>query len=419
MRSIPDFRELLAKWSYRQAPVTTSYVAYDRLEFTVEAAPESQCWTVRVVAQLHAAGRAATGPVLLNLGFCPLLLEEVGSSCTATIERVTTSSGVPVVVLTPVGEGETPWSGSQLTFKFRWAPDSAVSNGSEGGPGGTIAPCLVLPNMLPRLVSAEEPLAPPFRRLPRVFFKTELPESLDAGGIAIPDDTGKPTPELLQTVIFRKADRLIDAPSVAIGSSLQLDLAPNGLETAQNRMIEMANFVAEELRLVPSVRLVAWLDERAYPDVYIGTGAFCPITALAVGGVDPRVGQDLTVIRSLAQTWLDGGVQIYGENAASLRLAIAGALGLRWFEANNREAHLQTALAQQRRAVATALANNQWTASEIVYDIQLSLFESPRRKKVLDRVGQLFLAHWGEVIPQGAVIAILRRAGVRVPHVFE
>lgn len=414
-----NVRDLLGAWSRGHERAIGSRLAYERIELEIETSPRSRAWMINVVARLHATGQAATGPLLLNFGYCPLVVEEISSTRAAAIEQVSNSAGVPVTVLIPAEQVPEPWAGTDLTYRLRWLPDSGISTSPDQIACGPIAPCLVLPSMLPRLVSGTHPLAVASQKLPRLFYKKELPADLDAGGIAMPDRQGAATPELLQTVVFPRNNELCDGATVAVGSSRPLDVSQDGAATAHARMEEMAKFIAQEFNCVPPVRFVGWLEERSHPEVYAATGAYCPVPALAVGGIDPRVGQDLTVIRLLAQSWLDGGVQIVGENAATLVLAIAGALGLRWLEANDRWDHLQTTINRQRSAVQTARANKRWTESEIVYDIQLSLFDRLRKKKVMRKAGELFCEHWGEGLPQTAVVDALRREGVRVPHVFE
>lgn len=406
--------------SSREIKPDASYLAYQEARIKVDQTKEADVWMVVIDATIYARGKAATEPLVLNLGYCPLVLRTVVSDRIHSAEYVVNSHGVPAVLLTGANFPHATWHEARLRLTFHWMPTVSIAGGSVGGRGqGTLAPCLVLPEMLPRLVSVGDPFALPHRELTRVFFDDQLPPGLNAGGIAVPDAAGDPSPELLQTVIFRRTEQSRSSDQVAVAFAGAASASPTALAAAKGRLVSMAEFIAEELNCAVPVRFVACIDERSHPELYAPSGAYCSLSPLAVGLTDPRVGQDLSVIRCLSQGWLSGGVRLWGENAVTLTLAIAGALGLRWFEANDRMDHLAEELERQEAVVAEARESRDWSEGNMVLDTQLAMFRRNRSKKVMIKVGAIIRERWGQVVPQGVIVDALRSAGVSVPHVFE
>lgn len=276
-------------------------------------------------------------------------------------------------------------------------------------------PCAVLPDLLPGVIDLGFPLpADAPVRQPRLYFAEELPPSLQAGGIAMPDRNGRATPELLQTVIFPAEEGFVGVNDLAIGrTSSRFDEA--SCEAAYEYAWPLLSFISSELALAMPVRPVIMLLDTHRETVFPPVGAYCPLLGDDVGAVLPDSGRPVTAVRFLSQAWLNGGMRLWGENGLELSLALGGALGLRWLQVNDEEG-LQ---AELERLTGEAAGNFEaGDFAKTVKGLQIHLFRGLQSSAVRAQLGALVRNNWGGHVSQDGVIQMLREAGVSVPFVF-
>lgn len=396
-----------------------SPLAYDRISFNVVPFDEHS-WRVDVTARL-AGGRSSRGDVLLVPGKSPLALLEVSSEDVIGVRHEQLSTGARVVRLTGRARGTNGWNGAELRIRLCWSPDGARDGPSSSPAGASFsAPCLVLPDMLPTIVDVERPLsvAPP-RRLPRIEYDADLPDGLNAGGIAVPDWCGRATPQLLQSVVFRATPGAPDYDDLAVASA-NLAHDAGEMANAYEYSRRLLHDVRDSLLAPQTVRpVICLVDGTESSEVYPVAGAYCPTAAVDVGARQRNAGKPISIARLLAQSWLGGGVRVWGENAALLCLGIGGALGLCCVERMGEAAYVTRTLDAMREAITRASGPHGWGPGDLLRDMQLSLYEGLGDSRVRKALGRLIREHWGRFLPQEDLVATLRGAGVRVPHVFE
>jgi hypothetical protein len=282
------------------------------------------------------------------------------------------------------------------------------------------APCLVLPDMLPTLVEEAAPLGDAPRALTELILASELPPGLDAGGVARPDARGRPSTTLLQSVVYQAAPGADLFADLAIADASVVQDA-GVLRSAHAYASPLLGFLHRELHTPRSVRPVICLAEtgQGFATAHLSMGAYCPIAARDVGARKANTGKPLSVVLLLSQAWLDAGVRIWGENAHSLRLAIGGALGMRWLEAAGETAALQRFLDSAEGLIAAAKKQGSWSPTQVVLAMQIPIFRGMQRHGITSKLGELLRSRWGEFVPQSEVVALLRDSGVAVPNVFE
>jgi hypothetical protein len=367
-------------------------------------------------------GSAAEGDLLIDLQLVPLeLLHLTCDRGTPIMPDIT--GAVPLQIAVRLNEVRTGnWNGARLRCAFRWSPDRALtSDVGAAGRSFAVAPCLLLPDMLPRATVAGEGVATtPPALLARIAFNGELPVGLSAGGVAIPNRSGDPTTELLQTIVVPSITRraAVIREELIVMSDDSRDAVRDNLSLAAGYVSPLLDFLKRELGLGRSVRPVVYVGGVTYPPSFYPVGAYVPVAAEDVGAVVVNVGKPMSIIRLLAQAWLNAGIRIYGENASDLSLAIGGAIGLYWLEATRHSAELERALASQSASVAAARSTGAWRPADHVLAIQLSLYDSLSRPAVGKRIRALLAEHWGRYVPQEVLIKSLRDLGVAVPSVF-
>lgn len=410
-------------------------VWYDDVTFAVVRDVEG--WTVRVDAVLAAAGRAA--PALsFDATETPLRVTAIGVDG-ATRGESAVAAPRPRLRLADVGR---TWHRARIRLELRWTPDTPVDAAAPVAAAargrGVLAPCLVLPDMLPALVPTDadgvagRPTTGAPRRLPRLFFADSLPPELGAGGVAVPDADGAPTPELLQTVIYRKPASVPDAARGEYGVDACGE-APDALSAEAVLAVEreagvIRHFIGEELGFHAPVRPVVCVtdlplaraaDEAPGPTVYRTSGAYAPHAPPVVWAApDSSRGKSVVVTTTLAQAWLGamgGGVVLWGPDAAELTLGLGGALGLRWVEATHGADALARHLARCAEVVARAESSGAWGPSARAMAAQLWFYEGFRAARTRRAVGALLRSYWGRPLAQDVFVEALRRAGVRVP----
>ena len=161
-----------------------STVSFASLEISLAAAGRN-IWGLDVVARLH--GGESSDELFIISQNTPLVLDEVLVRPPLAATMITETNG-PSVRVTRRPRTNSDWSEGEVTLRLRWCRPSAAQSLAGCRHGALETPCLVLPNMLPRLVDAAGAvtLRPP-SRLPRIFFRDELPPELNAGGVAVPD----------------------------------------------------------------------------------------------------------------------------------------------------------------------------------------------------------------------------------------
>ena len=381
---------------------------------------------------LRASDDSEHGPILLDIGSCPLIVQSVESESITGGERIVDARGRLQLALTPVATLPR-WDKVRLHMRLLWSPETPVQRGAVSSAGGILAPCLVLPDMLPepRMAARLIDDGPP-PRLPRLYFEAELPSGLSAGGISMPGRSGDPSPELLQTVIFRTAPvrgAVDESDDLAVCAADAASPSQARLESAFDMAQQLIEFIKGDLGFAAPVRPVICIGAdvieksgdlgRAEP--YAPTGAYCPVAAEEAWATETEKGKDVLVATILAHALLGstgGGVRVWGENAVELAMGVGGALGLRWLQTIGSNAALARALAVRRDKVARAESTGEWSPSLHAMALQIPLCHGLQSRRNRRRLGRLLKRHWGHFIPQDLLVQELRRWGIRVPHVF-
>lgn len=393
-------------------------VVYDDIALSISPLAHRDVWAVEGNATLLADKYAERSAVRLHFD---ARLPGVASLADATqsAAQCKDGNGIPYWRFTLPEWAIHGWSEVKLRLQFEWHAKLAVED-SNSAVGPTRVPplCLVIPSMLPRLVSEATPIPMPPPKLPVIRYDTELPQELDGGGIALADQNHDPGTDLLQTVIFVRPEFHADAAKAGVAEGHGVRLTDDAMKVVLDRAGAMLEFIGDEYGFRPHVRPVVFLTDWEFPLIDIPNGAFAPMKPEWIGARDPSLGKDQSVIRLLAQAWLGGGVRVWGENSVSLTLAIGGALGLRWYQQNDRLVHLEKTLAWQDRDLARAITANLWTEHEETLSIQLPLFHAMQDGRLQRALGTLLRQYWGRFLPQKVLIDLLRRFGVALPRVF-
>jgi hypothetical protein len=179
----------------------------------------------------------------------------------------------------------------------------------------------------------------------------------------------------------------------------------------------MGGFIATALHVSLPVRPVVCVID-SYAAVYPGAGAFCPVLPADMDVGVRNVQRDLTTVMQLAQSWFDGGVRVWGENALALRLGAGIGLGLCWLERIAGRTGIDRAIADLRAATRPGAADEEPLPADVARTIGLSAFEAGRAGNLWRALGKRVRKRWGERIPQQEFVDLLREARVAVPHVF-
>lgn len=390
-----------------------SGIAFEAVSISINATPTG-AWSVEASCRLR-GGADTVGPIVLGMRDSPLVITRVVSDPEADAIEVPVPANSDMVL--EARQNGKSWAGTRLILSLEWNPEvrsHLVVDKLRGT--GLVAPCLALPEMLPSIREVERPIQTFSRKRPKIQFASDLPNVLDAGGVAIPDWRGRPTSVLLQTVICQSN---ISAPT---SSAIAVTIAQNGqgvkLESAAHqRLVAMVDFIATALCVSLPVRPVVCVIDN-YATHYPNVGAFCPIL---VGDVEigvRNVQRDLNTIMQLAQSWFDAGVRIWGENSLALRLGVGIGLGLKWLERVMERSDFDRAIADLRAAVRAPNAGEEPSPADVARAIGLSAFEAGRTGGLWRVLGKLLRRKWGEHVAQEEFIELLRGANVAVPHVF-
>lgn len=381
---------------------------------TIQLHPEpAGSWIVEVHGQI-AGGSDRHGDLLLLTQGSPLPIVACTTDRGQATQFKDESRGAVGVRITTRDAEQRGWNGTTIRLQLRWAPGRAPMSETQKSQRVS-APCLVLPDMMPSLTEAAAPIytAPP-RALTQVSFASELPKGLGAGGVARTDARGRPSPNLLQTVIFPEAPTIDRFEDLAIA-----DGDPEALRRAHQYASPLLAFLRKELRLPLPMRPVIYLTDDDLATMYAPSGAFCPMSAGNVGARKPNAGKPISVVRLLSQAWFAAGVRVWGENAHNLRLALGGALGMRWLEAAGEDAALQKSLATADTILDAASIRGKWSVTETVLAMQVPIFRGMQRNGITSKLSDLLRSRWGGYVLQSEIVSLLRDSGVVVPHVFE
>lgn len=369
-------------------------------------------WDVIVVGELR-GGRKSEDELLVTAAASPLAIQEVSSNFASAV-HIPAEAGEATAVRLTQRKSTGGWDGAELVMRLRWRPPARQSEESQRG--ALEAPCLVLPDMLPRVAETRSSLGlPPPRHLPRLFFEDELPASLNAGGVAVNDEQGHATPELLQTVIFPSTPGAPDFNDVVIASS-PAPGDPAQFRRSYEYLQPLLSEVGEMLGPDLAVRPVVCLTDSAA--TFPVMGAYCPLAPADAGAERSNTGKPVNAIRLLAQAWLGGGMRLWGNNASELALAIGGGLGLFWLQEAGYDAHLERMLDEMTRKVQEAEASRDWRQADIVRAIELGVFRGLTHRAFPAALRSFIQGSWGRYVLQESLIDLLRRHGIAVPHVF-
>ena len=154
------------------------------------------------------------------------------------------------------------------------------------------------------------------------------------------------------------------------------------------------------------------------PSAYPSSGAYCPVPYADVGAFNKNSGKPAHVIRLLAQAWLAGGLRVWGENAADLGLAIGGAYGLHWLQKEGHQQYLRKLIAISERSIAEAEARRELQLADRVRSMEIAFFRGLSNSDLGSGLRKFVRDNWGSFVEQDTLIALLRKHGVAVPHVF-
>ncbi len=391
-------------------------VALDRCRIRVLPGGSS-AWRVEIVGTLRSASNQPCD-ILLEYADSLLVPESVYVDSETDIARDVDTRERPALRLRKDVSLKTGWDQTRIHMVLEWSPNTTYPR--NGHPTGFVrAPCLVLPDMLPRiavfgdLAGGRNPGA-----MPRLTYADNLPDGLDAGGVAIPDRRDVPTTDLLQMVLFPTASGIRGSEHLAVASGTAREISTDKLEAAHKYVAPLVEFVRLDLNAPLPTRSVLCLVDAVDDDIFPVSGAFCPVTPDQVGAEAYNHGQPRGVLTSLSSAWLGGGTRLWGDNAVELTLALGAALGLRWLQTAGHDAALQRALSDAASRVTAAERSGAWDIADVTRSIQLPLYEGMQRKQVRDGIGQLIREYWGLYMPQDVLVEMLRSTGTSVPNVF-
>ncbi len=374
----------------------------------------TDAWSIEVCGRLH-GGYKTDGALLLRNGNSPLAITGVDTGPLDGALEIQ-YEGDSNVIIEPRRRRKA-WAGTELTLHLEWSPELPSRLMADRSSGfGLTAPCLVLPDMLPSLVEVDRPIETFSRKRTRIRFAAELPDGLNAGGVAVPDWRGKPSLDLLQTVVCRTRESEPDYGAFVLTNAQRArELTP--ASAPYERLISMVAFIASELHVSLPVRPVVCLVD-SYGTIYPSAGAFCPVLAADIEVNNRNAQRDVNTILLLAQAWLDGGIRIWGENALALRLGIGTGLGLTWLQRHAAPPEVDRAIAHLEAAVAGAGVGEEMSAANVARAIGLSVFRTAHASDTWRVLGALVRKRWGDRVAQQELIDLLRKYHVQVPHVF-
>jgi hypothetical protein len=396
----------------------SSTLSFERMEFAV-ARQDAKSWVVDVWVRLI-GGTRRHGTLHLMTARSPLTVLDIEPPVPCDTHYRPTSTGVPLIEIVPRSEMPNGWHSTELHLRLLWDP---ASGGIEhAGPEGVFhigAPCLLLPEMLPDIAEASAPLrASPPARLPRIHFADQLPPEVEAGGISVPNWRGKASPEFLQLVLYPYRDGAPKLEDLGIGAATEPQHR-DAYEDMFRYAIPLRDFLAEELGKRP-VRPVLCLVDETQAVLYPARGAYCPVLPADVGAMPEGMGKPRHLVRLLAQSWIGGGVQLWGENSSELTLAIGGALGLRWAEQWDELADVEELLASARKESAIKSTGLD-RVEQILRDVgilEAHIHEGLKQPSFRRALARVVRKKWGHYVHQDDIIAMMRHHRIPLPGVF-
>ena len=400
----------------RNSDAGVNHVALDRC--FIRVAPDgSSVWRIDIDGILRSPLNQPCD-ILLEYAESLLRPESVFSDSATEVVQDVDARGRPAVRLKMDTSSQTGWDQALIHMVLRWRPGAAYGGGDQSTGLGR-APCLVLPDMLPRIaVSGDLTGGQNPGSMPRLTYAAALPDGLDAGGIAIPHAGTDPTREMLQMVIFPKSSSIHGNEILAVASTTTRELPADALEAAHRYVAPLLEFVRLELRVDLPTRSVICLVDAVDESVFPVSGAYCPVTPDQVGAETQDRGKPRGALTFLSCAWLGGGTRVWGDNAVELTLALGAALGLRWLQVAGHDAALQRALRDAADRVAAAERSGEWHIADVTRSIQLPLYEGMQSSETRYRIGRLIREYWGMYMPQEALVGLLRSTGTSVPNVF-
>lgn len=392
-----------------------STVSFEEVSVRVVAA-DSDDYTVAVGVRLS-GGRAEASELLLEMRHSPLQLLDLASDGSFDIARDNedhVSAGRFIPGRERLKRG---WGGAELSMLFKWTPRRYGHETALASLSPFAAPCLVVPDMLPVATEATRKIGgdPPTQLL-RITLSEELPQSLNAGGVAVLGGGEQAGDTLLQTVIFPSNRAAADYDDLVVTSARHPEDRA-ALERAYEYARSFVEYLHHKLAPALPVRPVICLSDSR--STYPLAGAYCPIGANEVGAERPTFGKPISVTRLLTQSWIDGGVRLWGENAPSLRLAIGGALGLHWLRESGHATYLKESIKTWQHAIANAQTHGRHEMGDVVRALEVAIFHGFEKPAVIAALAKFVHQNWRRHVHQGVLIALLRSFGVFVPHVYE
>lgn len=387
-------------------------VWYDQLAIEFGALDElGQHLTL--TARLRASDSAAHSPLLLDLAYCPLVIDDVlCSSVDLTMERISRSTKAPMIGLTLEPSSKAGWNGLSIVFSVHWIPSKPVLHGSRtNNSRGILTPCLVLPDAMPAIYSVGDAFgSQDDDLLTRLSVPADLPEYIVVGGIHTADGIS-----WLQ-VIFG-TDASLGFARVRNLHLLSPDYDTSALRNALHQLEPVRTFLGETLS-PDNVTHVLFVSDEGVNSFYAPTGGYSSVPPRWLGLSTADKMNDAAIARTLACGWIRGGTRLWGENSVELAFSVAAAYGLLWLaherrtDAIDRAIDFYTKIAKRSYDTETQTSGNQAIA------MALPIFRALDNNAFLTAMTDIIADHWGRLLPQDRLIDLLRSHDVVLPHVF-
>lgn len=400
-------------WGHSQKNGTTDdgargKVGIEYSAVTIAADQEGNGYHLEFYLTLDAAVKSATGPLLLALNNCPLVVRDVSSGASMG-SRVVSSAGREHILLEP--EPGLGWDKQVVRLLTFWQPVSDPARSPQ-------VPWAIVPDMLPTPVLVENPnVLRASVHQPIITFARELPSELGGGGISLARDAAnEPTSELLQSVIF---------PRVLLRDSLDDDRfafvstgsVPNPeLRATRTLLAEMMEFLAGTLRVDPAARMCIALTDDPF-NVVVAPGALLPLRADWLGlGADEHRYEHL-IVRMLTGVWWGSGCRIRGEDSLPIYIAIGGAMGLLWLESGGAGNAVERILAKHR-TVSQGKTDGATIGTFQVSALTIAFYDALRDPHVASEFGRLTRECWAQTLDETIWLQRLNECGIVLPNIL-
>lgn len=357
---------------------------------------------------LSVAHELSDSPILLALDTCPIATTSVDAE-DCTVSRVVSAAGRGHIVLEH--KPGCSWDGQVVRVTAQWQPVDDAQH-------ATSMPWIIAPDVIPAPVLVDVPLAMRARaRQPVVTFAEELLDDLDAGGIAMArDESGEPTAELLQSVIFPRILRCTarDDGQFAFISTDE-HLTPD-LDEATSLLADMKEFLTDLLHVDPVTRVCVALTTDPFSR-FTAPGAMIALRPdwLGIGSGGRRY--EHLLVRMLTGLWWGSGCRIRGEDSLPIQVAIGAAMGLLWLESRGAQGAVDRLLAEHRTRSHSSIGGSTIGSSQVNV-LARAFYHALRDPRTADNFGRLTRECWAQSLAEDVWLRRLQACGIILPDVL-